>query len=117
MTNKRLGFLIGIYFGGVVALTAVIVSANMAFSGTEAAETTTTIASEEPAAAPVMETASCAFSDWVGQSAQDVKKLVEATDRSFRMLPPGSAMTMDYRPDRINIELDDNNIVVRVFCG
>ena len=34
-----------------------------------------------------------------------------------RYIRPGDAVTMDFRPDRTNIELDDAGIVTRVYCG
>jgi hypothetical protein len=37
--------------------------------------------------------------------------------RGIRWIQPGQAVTMDYRPDRINIELDAKNRVVRIACG
>ena len=37
--------------------------------------------------------------------------------REFRWIPEGSAVTMDYRADRTNFELDDEGRVVRVYCG
>lgn len=36
---------------------------------------------------------------------------------SSRVLRPGMAMTMDYREDRLNIEIDRRARIVRVFCG
>lgn len=35
----------------------------------------------------------------------------------LRWIPPNSAVTMDYRPDRLNIELDAANMVMRIRCG
>ena len=35
----------------------------------------------------------------------------------LRILEPGMAMTMDFRFDRLNIELDEAGKVTRVFCG
>lgn len=35
----------------------------------------------------------------------------------FRVIPPGTAVTMDYREDRVNIETDADNHVVAVRCG
>lgn len=35
----------------------------------------------------------------------------------IRWIQPGQAVTMDYRPDRINIELDSRNRVTRITCG
>jgi hypothetical protein len=37
--------------------------------------------------------------------------------RGLRWIQPGQAVTMDYRQDRLNIELDGNNRVVALRCG
>lgn len=37
--------------------------------------------------------------------------------RTVRWTAPGMAVTMDYRPDRLNIELDDKQMVARFTCG
>ena len=34
-----------------------------------------------------------------------------------RIIPPGSAVTMDYIPDRLNLEVDETGIITRVYCG
>lgn len=34
-----------------------------------------------------------------------------------RMLRPGMAMTMDYSPSRLNVEIDAKGKIVRIFCG
>ncbi|WP_294621247.1 I78 family peptidase inhibitor [uncultured Roseovarius sp.] len=34
-----------------------------------------------------------------------------------RILPPGSAMTMDHRPDRLNVDLDEDGRITRIWCG
>jgi hypothetical protein len=36
---------------------------------------------------------------------------------AIRWIPPGAAVTMDYREDRLNIELDGRNRVTRLRCG
>jgi hypothetical protein len=36
---------------------------------------------------------------------------------TIRWIPPGTAVTMDYREDRLNIELDGRNRVTRIRCG
>lgn len=36
---------------------------------------------------------------------------------AIRWIQPGQAVTMDYRTDRINIELDARNRVIRITCG
>ena len=61
--------------------------------------------------------AECSFNDWVGKAAAEAEAAARETGRPFRMLPPGSVKTMDYRHDRINIELDGKGIVTKVNCG
>lgn len=34
-----------------------------------------------------------------------------------RIIPPGSAVTMDFRPDRLNIEIDAASRIARVYCS
>lgn len=34
-----------------------------------------------------------------------------------RILPPGSVMTQDFRPDRLNVNLDEDGVIVRIWCG
>lgn len=40
-----------------------------------------------------------------------------ANARTIRWIQPGQAVTMDYRPDRLNIALDAQNRVERLTCG
>jgi hypothetical protein len=51
----------------------------------------------------------------VGQSIGEIN--VETLPQPRRIIRPGEAVTMDYREDRTNIELDDEDRVVRVYCG
>ena len=37
--------------------------------------------------------------------------------RSLRWIPPRSAVTMDYRMDRVNVEYDDSFTITRIHCG
>ncbi len=39
------------------------------------------------------------------------------SSRPLRILPPGSAMTMDHRIDRLNVDLDDQGRIMRIWCG
>ena len=47
--------------------------------------------------------------------------LVSETDFSgiddVRIIPPGTAVTLDYRPDRLNVETDAKGIITRIACG
>ena len=36
---------------------------------------------------------------------------------ALRWIPPGAVVTMDYREDRLNIELDGRNKVTAIRCG
>jgi len=44
---------------------------------------------------------------------------VEALDITgpVRVIPPGGRVTMDFRPERINFDLDAEGRVIRVRCG
>lgn len=57
---------------------------------------------------------------FVGQMLDDAlsDKAKAATGaRNVRVIRPGMAVTMDYRPDRLNIDLDEDGRVTRVHCG
>lgn len=61
-----------------------------------------------------------AAASYVGQTASaDVgAAIVKATGaRTLRWGPPRSAMTMDYRADRVNIMYDDAYKITQVTCG
>jgi len=38
-------------------------------------------------------------------------------DRPVRIIPPNSAVTMDHRPDRLNIDIDEDGVITRIWCG
>jgi hypothetical protein len=49
---------------------------------------------------------------------QDIDEIDTGTlPRPYRIIRPGTAVTMDYREDRTNLELDAGDHVVRVYCG
>lgn len=67
-----------------------------------------------------MTCSAAAASSFVGQTASaDVgAAIVKATGaRTLRWGPPRSAMTMDYRQDRVNILYDDAYKITQVTCG
>lgn len=43
--------------------------------------------------------------------------LKESGARTLRWGPPGSAMTMDFRPDRLTISYDEASKVTTISCG
>ena len=56
----------------------------------------------------------------VGQTAsQDVvdKVVKDSSSREARVIKPGQAVTMDYREDRVNINVDGKNTITDVKCG
>jgi hypothetical protein len=55
------------------------------------------------------------FQGLVGQSAE-IARMLEL-EQTVRIIPPNSAVTMDYRPDRINFELDEADRIAVVRCG
>ena len=61
-----------------------------------------------------------AAQSYIGQTATaDVGgALVKASGaRTLRWVPPRSAVTMDYRPDRVNVTYDDAYKIARISCG
>ncbi|MGQ0528132.1 MAG: I78 family peptidase inhibitor [Alphaproteobacteria bacterium] len=62
---------------------------------------------------------SCNFNIWAGRplNEAEVVRELSALKRPYRFLPPGSMMTMDYSPARVNFDLDDARVVKRIWCG
>ena len=61
-----------------------------------------------------------AAQDLVGRMARGdlgAEALARTGARTIRWIQPNSAVTMDYRMDRLNIELDGNNRVTAIRCG
>ncbi|MFT3897549.1 MAG: I78 family peptidase inhibitor [Thermomonas sp.] len=57
---------------------------------------------------------------FVGQVASEdvVEQAKTATGaNSVRVLKPGMAATMDFRDDRLNLMLDEHDMIVKVSCG
>ncbi len=58
--------------------------------------------------------------EFMGQPAtQDVAtRILRSTGaRTFRWLPEGTMVTMEYRADRVNVDLDTANKIKAVRCG
>jgi hypothetical protein len=56
----------------------------------------------------------------VGQLADEAlvaKVKADTGSDRYRVIPPDTAVTMDYREDRVNIETDADNRVIAVRCG
>lgn len=93
------------------------------------AEAAASAPAEEPAAPPMdtvdaeETTMTCddTKGQWaLGQVADEalVARVVADTgSERWRVIPPDTAVTMDYREDRVNIEVDADNVVIAVRCG
>ena len=57
----------------------------------------------------------CDFEEWVGFPVDE--DALKAANRPYRILRPGDAATMDYNAERINVEVNDNDIVLNIRCG
>ncbi len=75
---------------------------------------------DPPARAPEGECDAALVQDFVGQSVNaeiGAAIMAQSGARSLRWGPPDSAMTMDYRPDRVNVFYDDERVIERITCG
>ena len=76
-------------------------------------------ASPDAAKAEMAECRQEAGEAFVGQKAdaQAGAQLLAATGaRQLRWVPPRTAVTMDYRPDRLTVTYDDDMIITQVSC-
>ncbi len=56
-----------------------------------------------------------AYQDLVGQ---DARLLAAMTfPAPMRVIRPGEAVTMDFAPNRLNVEVDEQERISRVYCG
>ena len=72
---------------------------------------------EETPHNPNMATPTCeTYIEWTGQNIDSVDLSV-LEDRPYRILKPESMATMDFRPDRLNINIDDEGTIITQECG
>lgn len=41
----------------------------------------------------------------------------QANAKVLRVLAPGDAATLDYNPQRLNIDIDESEVIIRLTCG
>jgi len=80
------------------------------------------VAAPEPAAPyrPAVECKPDALTAFTGQAASaetGVRILTASGARTLRWVPPRTAVTMDYRADRVTVSYDDNMVITRASCG
>jgi len=71
-----------------------------------------------PLPLPAPEADSCEaapYAHLIGAPATALER--ELIMRQIRILRPGQPMTMDYRAERLNIEIGPDERIVRLFCG
>tara|TARA_R110000868_G_scaffold26347_4_gene101540 strand:+ start:16746 stop:17063 length:318 start_codon:yes stop_codon:yes gene_type:complete len=51
----------------------------------------------------------------LGQPVSEVD--LESLARVVRTINPGQPVTMDYLADRVNLDLDGDGVIVRIWCG
>jgi len=69
---------------------------------------------------PVGECDADSVQDHVGHraTAEAGATLLQLTGaRTLRWVPPRTAVTMDFRPDRLTVSYDDDMIIERITCG
>lgn len=54
---------------------------------------------------------------FVGLSEDDARARAEQLAVALRLLHPGDMRTADFRPTRLNADLDDGGVVVRTWLG
>lgn len=75
-------------------------------------------ATTQPAALPAPSEDTCkaiTHSALIGQDATALEKTLILG--MVRVIRPGDAVTMDFRPSRINFTIDENEVISRIFCG
>ena len=71
-----------------------------------------------PAAAPEGKADTCGASEFaaaIGTAHADHD--FADPGRPLRIIPPMSAITMDHNPSRLNVDLDEDGKVLRLWCG
>ncbi len=58
---------------------------------------------------------------YIGQDASETTnaeaQAAAGATGAVRVIKPGQPVTMDFRADRLNVEIDDGNAIVRITCG
>ncbi|WP_439559816.1 I78 family peptidase inhibitor [Roseinatronobacter sp.] len=72
---------------------------------------------EQPESAPDM-SANCGAQDLQSLTGQPLAQFQGHPDaEATRIIAPGMAVTMDFRPDRLNVEHDEDLVITRIYCG
>jgi len=55
------------------------------------------------------------YADLISQDATALEKVLIM--RQVRVIRPGTAVTLDYRPERVNFHIDADERIARIACG
>jgi len=94
--------------GAVAALLLLAACATQASPPPPGGGSSTGVCNAEPAQSVVGQ----AYADALAAELQ-----AKAGAKLLRVIRPGQAVTMDFREDRLNVELDESGKVKRVSCG
>lgn len=71
----------------------------------------------KPPEGPVNLAPTCGADRLQGLIGQDIGVITEIDlPEELRIIHPGDSITEDYRPSRLNIRVDENGIIDRVWC-
>ena len=59
----------------------------------------------------------CGANEYQGLVGQPLAAVTLPAEIDARIIGPDTAVTMDHRPDRLNIALNGSGIIERVYCG
>lgn len=114
MTRNRIAAA-AIALAALIGAGAGAARANGADSGDRAAPDQVADQVADPIPAPADDSCgAAALADHLGAPAADLGTALPA---GARLLPPGSMMTQDFRPDRVNLDLDAEGRITRIWCG
>ena len=77
-----------------------------------------TVPGDRPPAFPVGEADTCGgnrYASLIGQDATALERVLILGQ--VRVIRPGMAVTMDFRPERLNFEIDGAGRIARISCG
>ena len=110
--GKRIAFLSAYIFSGIILVSVVAVTLAYALTSS----TPVPAHDGAPILAQGDAVPACDFPDLVGKSINEID-LAAFGARKVRVLRPNDVATMDFSPERLNINLDANDKVASVTCG
>lgn len=59
----------------------------------------------------------CGAVDYQWLVGENLAAVTLPSDLNARIITPGTVITMDYNPRRMNIVVDERGYIIRVYCG